>query len=79
MIRGAKRTITTQRPVLELSFYHSPEIVELPKLIAEFGFYELRYYFGCIRWSPFFEYTLFAYPRELGEFSNVASQPFFDG
>jgi FkbM family methyltransferase len=65
MIQGAMRTIMKQRPVLELSIYHSTEIVELPKMIAELGFYEIRYYFGCIHWSPFFEFTLFAYPKEL--------------
>jgi hypothetical protein len=67
MIQGAMRTIMNQRPVLELSLYHSTEIIELPKTIAGLGFYEMRYYFACIRWSPFFEYTLFAYPRELSD------------
>jgi hypothetical protein len=67
MIEGAMRTIITQRAVLALSLYHHTEILELPKLISDLGFYELRYFFASSLWVPFFEFTLFAYPRELGQ------------
>jgi FkbM family methyltransferase len=65
MLKGAMKTIREQRPVLALSLYHGVQILDVPQFVADLGLYELRYYFACGRWAPFFEYTLLAIPRDL--------------
>jgi hypothetical protein len=65
VLQGAIRTIQEQQPVLALTIYSGTEILEVPKFIADLGFYDIRYYFGCARWDDFFSYTMLAYPRHV--------------
>jgi FkbM family methyltransferase len=65
MLNGARKTIQEQRPVLAIAMYHGLEMIDLPKVVEEFGIYELHYFFSSPRWAPFFELNLFAVPLSL--------------
>lgn len=64
IVRGALNTIRTQRPVLAISIYHTPEeFYELKPFLESLG---LNYQFQIRRNSlcaPLFDIVLIGYPR----------------
>jgi hypothetical protein len=47
MLRGARKTIREQRPILSLAIYHGAQLYEVPEWIRRFGGYRLEFRQEC--------------------------------
>jgi hypothetical protein len=65
ILRGGRKTILRDRPVLSIAIYHNKQFMDLPAWVDELGGYQLRFHFEAVRnQQALCELRLFAVPFE---------------